>query len=313
MDWNRFSAGEDSDLMTIGIDTSQECAQGDGHCDQTSTIDVDPSEAWGEPDRHSWDRIGTWGLLILALGTSCIGIAIGMLTFLWANSMTAPDDLKSGTFWRYIVFQGWATRVVTLCAAVIRLVIVSQAGLITSMIASILLEKVGVQLWAVPLLALVRSITVAPETLLLASLPSRFRLSSKVICYFAILLSTLITLASQFFSTVLLSDFSNTAIVGDANKSSVAFTSSSTAGFPWGSSNIWEITPDTYPRFAEYHEPPSESAADREDTGMTLRAFLPFRQTERRTTTREYKGPATVFDSRVICVRPTVNITRVIS
>lgn len=315
MDRDHLSASEDSNLLTSDTDMPQECTQGDSHYDQTSTLDVDSSETWNEPDRHPWDKIGMWGLIILVLGTTCIGIAIGILTFLWANSMAAPDGLGSGTFWRYIVFQGWATRLVTLCAAVIRLVIVSQAGLITSMIASILLEKLGVQLWAVPLLALVRSITVAPETLLRASLPNHFRLSSKVLCYFAILLSTLITLASQFFSTVLLSDFTNTTIVGDANKSSIPFTytTSAIAALPWGRSNEWQIMPDTYPRFAEYHEPPHDFAEDREDTGMTLRAFLPFREIERRIPIREYRGPATVFDSRVICVRPIVNITRIIA
>ena len=212
--------------MPIRSDTQQGCGQGDTSCSQTSTPEDDSSEAEDQPNRHPRNRIGTWRLLILSLGTICICTAIGILTFLWANSMTAPDDLETGTFWRYIVFQGWATRVVTLSAAVIRLVIVSQAGLTTSMIASILLENVGVQLWAVPLLSLVRSITVGPEAILRASLPRHFRLSSKVICHFAILLSMLNTLASQFFSTLLLSDFENTVITGDANKSSIAFTSS---------------------------------------------------------------------------------------
>ena len=313
MDRSQFSAYEDSNQpVPAGLDTVQECGQGNTHLDQAFTVGVDLSEAWDGPNYDPRERIGPLRLLILALGTICICTAIGILTFLWANAMTAPNDLESGTTWRYIVFQGWATRVVTLCAAVIRMAMLSQAGLTSSMIASILLEDFEVQLWDVPLLSFVRSINVGPLHVIPNRLPNLFRLSSPVICDFALLLSRAITLASQLSSTLLLSDFANTAIVGDANKSAIAFTYPDDIPFSLGDSNGWLTLPDAYPRFAKYHEPPREWKEDRDDTGMTLRAFLPFRQTGERISIRDYRGPATVFDARVTCVRPTVTITSII-
>jgi hypothetical protein len=44
------------------------------------------------------------------------------------------------------------------------------------------------------------------------------------------------------------------------------------------------------------------------DTGMTLRALLPIVSQETRSMLQSYKGQATVFDSRVTCIRPYLTI-----
>lgn len=48
--------------------------------------------------------------------------------------------------------------------------------------------------------------------------------------------------------------------------------------------------------------------ADYADTGATLRAFLPFGLSDTRSSLRAYDGPATVVDSRVRCILPSIEI-----
>ena len=66
----------------------------------------------------------------------------------------------------------------------------------------------------------------------------------------------------------------------------------------------WSRNPPAYPVFAEYSEPVS-SAKDVDDTGILLRAFIPFSDAESRENIRNYTGNAMVLDSRVgkVCCR----------
>ena len=65
--------------------------------------------------------------------------------------------------------------------------------------------------------------------------------------------------------------------------------------------------PPTYLIFAEYSEPiDSQSENDMDDTDPILRALLPVPSSQDRSNLRNYSGMATVIDSRVICVRPSI-------
>ncbi|KAK5659442.1 hypothetical protein OQA88_643 [Cercophora sp. LCS_1] len=71
----------------------------------------------------------------------------------------------------------------------------------------------------------------------------------------------------------------------------------------------WSRGPAFYPTFAEYSEPPFE-AEGVVDTGLTLRAFIPFRATQDRETLRSYSSYTTIMDARVTCQVPAfINLT----
>ncbi|KAK0744387.1 hypothetical protein B0T21DRAFT_88022 [Apiosordaria backusii] len=65
----------------------------------------------------------------------------------------------------------------------------------------------------------------------------------------------------------------------------------------------WTRKAGEYTTFAEYSEPPYE-AEGVSDTGVTLRAFLPFQTAQERETLREYSRLTTVLDARVTCQVP---------
>ena len=60
----------------------------------------------------------------------------------------------------------------------------------------------------------------------------------------------------------------------------------------------WLRNPPAYPAFAEYTRS-VEKPKGVDDTGMLIRAFLPFADAQSRETIRNYSGTAMVLDSRV--------------
>src|SRR5436305_3317006 len=126
---------------------------------------------------------------------------------------------------------------------------------------------------------------------------------------FALLSTTVVT---QLTSTALLSDLKTDFVPGTPQSNRLVFrlneTYSTVTSRTAGAEELWSNKPPFYLMFAEYSELPTQNVDDGvSDTGMTLRAFLPFPEEQRRTLIRNYTGPATVFDSRVTCIQPTVN------
>ncbi|PVH94685.1 hypothetical protein DM02DRAFT_660813 [Periconia macrospinosa] len=71
-----------------------------------------------------------------------------------------------------------------------------------------------------------------------------------------------------------------------------------------------KAAPVTYPRFAESSEQHVQGS-NYTDSGRSLRAFLPIGTANERQRIQSYSGPATVLDTRTICIRLTLNITSV--
>jgi hypothetical protein len=65
----------------------------------------------------------------------------------------------------------------------------------------------------------------------------------------------------------------------------------------------WRRNPPAYPAFAEYSRSVSPSPGI-DDTGVLLRAFLPYSDAALRQNLRNYTGKAIVLDSRVSCQAP---------
>jgi hypothetical protein len=123
------------------------------------------------------------------------------------------------------------------------------------------------------------------------------------------------SIISQFSSTLLLSDLKAALVPGNMDSQSMAFGINATYGDPDSTDNIykddlylWSNKPLFYPTFAEHAEDPVKGDGI-SDTGMALRAFLPVGTEQSRSVLRDYTGPATVFDSRVTCVRPSIDVT----
>lgn len=255
-------------------------------------------------DRRSFGALGSPAIMVLFLGSALITAAMGILAFLWRGSMLAASLAEPGHTWRAIASAGWAPRTVTICTAAIRIAITAQAALVAPMVASLLLERFTVPLHSAPFLSIVRAVGIQPAQLLYAQ-GTEVVQSSAFLCFPALVVAGLIAMASHFTSTILLSDFDTVAMVGNPNTSVLAFSLPTDASGLYD--NIWAVAPMAYPRFAEHKEPPSRGESF-EDTGFNIRALLPFQESGRRTSLRKYAGPASVFDARVLCVRPTLEI-----
>ncbi|KFZ18625.1 hypothetical protein V501_01111 [Pseudogymnoascus sp. VKM F-4519 (FW-2642)] len=282
----------------------QTSLEDDSHPNQAA---IEQSHRPGRP-RKLMDSIGITRIIIFALGTVVIAAAIAILSFLWRGAGIATRQANPGLTWQTLVLSGWATRTVTLCAAAIRTVMVVQTGLVGSMIASLLLERGLVSLQSAPFISIARALSVQPYYLLVpgSGYPIRlFRLS----CLFIMGLASLLTFASTFFSTILLSDFAEITTIGRTNASPLAFSGDTQDR----TMDFWTTAPGPYARFAEYTNSSSRlTGPEYDDTGLALRALLPFQDVSNRTTIRNYTGPATLFDSRVICLAPKMIISNII-
>ncbi|KAK7734629.1 hypothetical protein SLS57_000326 [Botryosphaeria dothidea] len=232
-------------------------------------------------------------------------LATSVLAFLWFGS-------DEGGAWRYIMIHGWLGQVVTLSTLIIRLAVATQASTAISMLASICLESKclnGVALKDAPALSVSCYVNLGPLTTLA---PFRSNLLRKPHARISILIFgiTLTTLLSQFTSTLLLWD------VRPGSALSFSTTEEIFVGFSMQnylerfsdiltrSQNYWLASPQEYPAFAEFSEPAEITSPAVDDTGPSIRAFLPLGLEKHRTALAHYSGPASVLDTRVACVRP---------
>ncbi|OBR07271.1 hypothetical protein CH63R_08792 [Colletotrichum higginsianum IMI 349063] len=290
-------------------------ARFDHHAAEThllkATVSLHHNNDGMSPRRIQWKALGMLGLCIMGIGTLLIVGAIVFLGSFWQTSIRAGDgEIVHPQLWSVVVFSDWASRVVTITAAVLRICLALQMGVFTAMMASLMIERAGVPLTSAPLISILRAVSVSPYNLITwttFAMPWRDRL----IYTFSIAVSVLLAVGFQFSSTVLLSDF-NAVNVTTPNKVADVLLSGGnnvdTDRETLEGSKLWNSPPPTYFRFAEAPRAPSDKQlSDRyEDTGHILRALLPFEAETSRSRLRRYRGPAAVLDSRVVCARPSV-------
>jgi len=74
----------------------------------------------------------------------------------------------------------------------------------------------------------------------------------------------------------------------------------------------WRSAPRPWPIFAEYTGNGSaDGSLGYSDTGSTMRALLPFSDSQSRSFIHAYEGPAPIIDARTICIRPNITNTRI--
>ncbi|RYP68616.1 hypothetical protein DL771_006588 [Monosporascus sp. 5C6A] len=256
-------------------------------------------------DSSAWTRFGLITILSL-LGAMLVIIAgVGFLGFLWYS--TTDNDI-----WHRIILNNWATRAITLTSTALRIAVDIQDGICLSMLAAIALEKSSVPLASVGSVSMMRAggdkgLVPTMTDFIWPMLRWGPRLDQLVLP--TVLLTLAIMTLSQFISAALLSDVTLQLVPGYNETVNINYNfayNNTIPGYnytPLSSRSLWEASlPSLWPMFAEYSEPPimQENVSD---TGLSLRAFLPFSAQER-PLIRNYSGKALVLDSRVTCQRP---------
>ncbi|KAK8092388.1 uncharacterized protein PG998_014873 [Apiospora kogelbergensis] len=244
------------------------------------------------------DKLGLIGLLTLILGSVAIHGAVAILVFIWTEASIARRYEVPSATWYSIVSAGWTIRVITICTAVIRAAVSFHTTLVTSMVASLMFEVTGTKTGYMPLVSILRAVSVAPTNLLWPSLSSFGPLSAVLV------LSLFLAVATQLISTILLSDFENAGIASSKRSEIVTYGSNLNKDFAWNEQMVLLGTgPPAFWRFAEYTESVTQPNGT-VDTGISYRAAVPFTNESSRVQLMNYSGPAQVWDTRVICTAP---------
>ncbi|KAF6821776.1 hypothetical protein CMUS01_11339 [Colletotrichum musicola] len=221
-------------------------------------------------------------------------------------SIRARDgEVAHSQLWNRIVFSNWASRAVTITAALLRVCLALQMGVFTAMTASLMIERAGVSLHSAPLISMLRAVSTSPYSLLTAFVMPRQNRPTYIL---ALVTSVALTIGFQFASTALLSDFDVVNVTSARTVADVSVFANPAVRNRDGL-KLWNSQPLTYFRFAEHPRTPpdAEQLPDNyEDTGHILRALLPFETEASRSRLRRYEGPAAVLDSRLACVRPNI-------
>lgn len=242
-------------------------------------------------------RLGRY--VVLSVGTITVVITFAFLSFLWT-------DNGNSYAWRNIMIHAWAPRAITISALIIRVCVVAQAGVCTSMLAALALEHFEVLYTEAAGVSSIRYSHTGPESLFV-----RLAKGTRVLGPTKILFDTgtplIITAVSQFSSTALLADLRLDLVLGNYNTVDVHYGYNESrvneVESTFRTESYWKGRPFAYAAFAEYSEDPYV-AEGVSDTGLSLRAFLPFTSGTARSLLSSYIGIATVVDTRVTCIRP---------
>lgn len=274
-------------------------------------------------DSHSpqsfsaYDRIGLATISLLSLATL---LSLAVIAFVGFLSYGTTQQ----RVWHSIMINGWATRALTISALVLRTCTDVQAGFVVCMLASIALEMDAVCLLDVPAVSFARASSIPPYMLLLRPSFGKMPYRRQVIWTGPVVLIPLLyltTILLQFTSTVLVSDLGLGTLPGRQYEEDVFYDFEYQVEPPVNSTygmlsmtdcplqlrqSTWLQSPPAFPSFAEYKEK-APAAEGIDDTGVLLRAFVPFSQASKRESLRNYSGKAVVLDSRVSCQAPFLN------
>lgn len=258
------------------------------------------------PKKDDLQRLSSASLLALLMSALAVLAMSSFLLFLWFG------DSRNKT-WGHIMVQGWATRCVAVTALVLRTSVDMQAAVACAILASLLLEsKSGIHVFQTAKISAMRTESTSPWAFARCVLEefwrstARSRRNHHVYAMTICLLIT--TIVVQFSSTLLLSDLKQGLLIGGVTPSEVQ----PGLSYPVGGveriarDSAWTTNPPNYATFGEYHELPKETTDGVVDTGILLRALLPYAATELRQTLATYTGNALTIDARVTCQAPSI-------
>ncbi|KAH7393087.1 hypothetical protein BKA66DRAFT_439198 [Pyrenochaeta sp. MPI-SDFR-AT-0127] len=253
--------------------------------------------------RTKWEKLGTYNIGVLIVGTLIILLAVGFLAFVWIVAMKQGKTKHLPRLWMDIVSEDWTSRVVTIGTLLVRIALAAQLCVFAAIMAALILERVGASNEDFPMLSMIRCANTGPHALIWNVLHTITK-GSQLGYSFFIVITILNALVLQFMSTILLADFGNPLVVlDDYNKAVLWGVDSSRADIPIFGSDFWRSSQPSYPAFAEYRQNGSHGT-NFTDSGLTYRGFLPFNNATTRENVLSYSGPMTVVDERVVCVKP---------
>jgi len=265
---------------------------------------------WAEPRKLRSPRssLGSFGVAIL-VGGSVLALAIlGFLFFLWLAGGSG-GGANAPSFWRWVVLNHTVIQAITLSSAVLRIILAGQALIGTSLIAAILLERNGVPLVHVAEISLLRGVSSGPWRLVSLMFSSKpFLWLAKLPFCLALALSVT-AIASQFASTILVSDLDTISLVGDDTLTSMGM-DVDLGGAKMIQAAGLDFTPYFVP-FGEVSGPANTTTPSSQglsDTGHVQRVLLPMPEATR-VTLRSYQGKAFVLTTRNVCLRPSITGT----
>lgn len=265
------------------------------------------------PNPHSWkEKLGTFALVGLIAGSVLLCAAIGTLAFIWFGSPAIQA-------WKEITARNWLSKAVSICIGVIQQVMMLQLGIVTATLASLALESRDVRIGDVASVSTMRASATSTGAFVMAwqyLSGGSYRGARHSSNIFLILSAAILWCLSQFLLLIILTDVSLRSTAGLASSSSLPYSlhynvtgpihsQIMTTHFQEPSVGAWNRKISRYASFAEYSEPPYE-ADGVSDTGVTLRAFLPFGTAQDRENLETYKGNTTVLDARVTCQVPQI-------
>jgi hypothetical protein len=160
--------------------------------------------------------LGSYGIIILGISILGLLASASFISFLWC----AGDN---NYIWRLLALNEGMTKAVAISSMVFRTSIALQAGVATSMLSGLAIERSEILLPRLATVSMMRSSNSGPIILawLLRPRPRKFGgIRSLLVPGLATLLA-LTTLSSQFTSTALLSDISLGLVTGYLNHSTV--------------------------------------------------------------------------------------------
>lgn len=262
----------------------------------------------------NWSRkLGKFSICILILGTIVILGALSFTAFLWFSN-------TQNSSWHSIIVANRLTLSTTILGEIIKQAVAFQIGVAGAMLAAMAFERGEVFLRHAAEMTTMRAGIGAGNLVIFTGMQTKVARIVKGKNYMILTLAALETIIlafSQVITIVLTSDIGLRSMAGSAVNSNVPY------GFTFGTGpnqiltqhdNGSVVSPWTkgaafYPTFAEYSEPPVVQDGT-VDTGVTLRAFLPYAAAEDRQNTHTFKGNTTVLDARVTCQRPYLETER---
>ncbi|KAH8664091.1 hypothetical protein BX600DRAFT_550195 [Xylariales sp. PMI_506] len=236
-------------------------------------------------------------------GTVTTLAVMGFLVFLWTGE---GSDQGKGSLssWRFIILEQWISQAITLSSVVLSLTNTSQASICTGLIAAMVLEGHGIPLSQLAECSVIRSGNDGPLKLSWMLLV-RCRKRPPALLLSLVLALLAGSIAAQFTSTILLTDLASSTIVANPGNDSIGVSATD------NTLNQFHLVNEYFlqPTFSPFGEVPGSSAEPTEaglsDTGIVKRIH-PFVPQPNRTTLRDYRGQAFVFNSRVVCLPPSL-------
>ncbi|KAH7271450.1 hypothetical protein B0J15DRAFT_576457 [Fusarium solani] len=255
--------------------------------------------------RQHWKRIGLASIAAIVFGTMMIFASLAILVFLWQGAQLA-ERRQEPIFWQTIVFHGWAPQVVTICSAAIRIVMTLQNGFVVAAVAAIMLETSGASLVDTAMLSVERALGSSPLNLLPPALrrcSTREDRTSAILHLLLVTTALVISLASTFTSTILLSDFRSGLIASPSVTAKTGIDFATKGEYRYFGTSVVKSRPVANWRFAEARDGEGSPSTEG-DTGDTYRSMLPFQDVDSRRLLEFYSGSAAVTNFRTVCVAP---------